>query len=752
MELAALRDAALIPQLVAKTLGIPLSPEQPAYESLLAYMQSKVLLLVLDNCEHMIAGCAQLAQKILALAPDLRILATSREPLAIAGEAMYPLTGLTWPTADHGSADATQLLMQFDAVRLFVERVQVVLPNFIITPENAFALVHICRRVDGLPLALELASAHANVLTLKQIAERLDGHFDLLVSRQRSEPDARHHNLRATMDWSYNLLAPPEKVLLRRLSVFVAGCSLSTAEAVCAGDGIEREQVYHLLSSLVNKSLIVAQTLQASEARFSMLETVRQYAQEQLAASGESSLVQDRQLDCFVQLAEEAAQKLTGTYQRLWLNWLESEYDNIRAALAWSLESGRIEAGLRIAIAVYQFWTIRDYVQEGLGWLERLLARANEEISPLVVANALAYAAFLAGFRGNTAAQLAYGREAAALAEKAGDVGKPALKWALSAQSYGARAAGDHQTEFDLGQRVIQLNRESGDRYQLGLTLSLYSFTAMLLGKYDVAHAYLDEALPLLREAGNTYRIAMALNFSGDLARLEQEYLQALAAYEESSALLRELGAVRDLASSLSNLGHTCLHLGDVERAHAHFNESLSIQQDQKNTPGMAECLIGFAAVALVSELPVAGARLLAAAVSLGGQRVVSAWAATRMEYDRCLAAARSDLSEAEFQAEQVVGRAYSLEQALNFALSLPVKPETPFVERDQTRDLTSREQEIAALIALGKSNGEIANELVLSKRTVEKHIANILSKLMFTNRAQIVRWAIEFRLIKIAE
>jgi DNA-binding CsgD family transcriptional regulator len=338
------------------------------------------------------------------------------------------------------------------------------------------------------------------------------------------------------------------------------------------------------------------------------------------------------------------------------------------------------------------------------------------------------------------------------LAEAAGEEGKVALFWALSAQAYGARGAGDFQTEFALGQREIQLSRELGDPYQLGLTLYLYSPTAMTLGKYDEARAMLDEALPLLRQAGNPYRIAMALNYSGDLARCERNYVQAQTAYEESISLLREIAAVRDVASVLHNLGHTCLHLGDVERAHSLFSESMATQQAQQNTPGMAECLIGFAALAIVRNMPAAGARLLAAVVAIGGENIASAWAATRMEYEHTLALVRAGLTETEFQAEQAAGRTFSLQQAVEYAQNLPLKSAAPPAIREKPDDLTVREREVAALIAQGKSNGEIADELVVSKRTVEKHIANLLSKLGFTNRAQIVRWAIAIGLVNSSE
>jgi len=506
------------------------------------------------------------------------------------------------------------------------------------------------------------------------------------------------------------------------------------------------------VSSLAEKSLVVVQTLRRGEARYSLLETIREYAQEKLIASREWSEVRDRHLQCFLQLTEDTVPKLSGLYQQLWLNWLQDEYDNLRAAFSWSLESGRIEAGLRIAIAIYQFWTIRDYAEEALTWIGRLLSQADERISLVVHANALAYAVFLAGFRGNTGAQVAYGQEAAAVAEAVGVEDKLTLRWALAAQAYGARAAGDYQTQFTISKRVIQLNRELGDRYQLGVNLSINSFTAMSLGKFDEARAMLDEALPLLQEVGNPYRIAMALNFSGDLARLEHNYVKAQTAYEESVSLLRELDAPRDLASALQNLGYTCLHRGDDERAHALLDESMAIHLAQQNTPGIAECLIGFAAVAITNGATAAGARLLAAAVQIGGQRIASTWAATQMEYEHYLALARERLHKREFQAEQAAGNAFSIDQAIDYAKNLPLRLIATPAIMETPDDLTHRERDIVALIALGKSNSEIAQELVVSKRTVEKHIAHIIMKLGVTNRAQIVRWAFGAGLVKATE
>mgnify|MGYP001182131173 CR=1 FL=1 len=738
VALARLSDSTLVPQMVAKSLHVAEQSGLPIIEGLLSALRDKHLLLVLDNCEHVLPACSQLVEHLLATT-STTILATSREPLNVMGEMLYPVTPLALPP-DNLSVDD---IAQFDAIRLFIERARATVPAFELTVDNAGAVASICRKLDGVPLAIELASARVNVLTVEQIATRLDDRFSLLTAAS-PVTYSQHDTLRAALDWSHNLLNAPEQILLRRLSVFPGGCSLPMVETVCVGDSVEHERVIDLLSSLVSKSLIVADTLQRGEARYLVLETIRQYGQEKLMASGEWSSLRDRHLEYVLHVTEETEPKLRGQYQQLWLDWLESEFANIRAALAWSLESRNIEVGLRIVIALYQFWTIRDYVEEGFAWSERLLAEANESVSLAIRANTLSYATNLAGFRGNTAAIERYRHNAILIAEKAGDKDKSALIWALNAQYFAAHTEGDHQTEFTLAKRIIQLQREAGDAYLLAIALSTGSFTAMSLGKYSEARELLDEGLPMLRELGNPYRIAMALNFSGDLARCEGNYAQAQAAYEESIALLREINAVRDLASALHNLGHACLRLGDIRRAHAFFNESLAIHQTQGNAPGMTECLIGFAALNIVCDLLAAGVRLFSALVAIGGERIATAWAATKLEYEHYLALARAGLTAAEFEAEQAAGRTFTLEQAVAYAQDVAQSAIAAQKASQQPDALTLREREVAALIAQAKSNDEIADELVLSKRTVEKHIANIRSKLGFSKRTEIVRWAME--------
>lgn len=763
VDLASVADESLVVQTVARSLRVGEQTGRSMSELLADYLIERHLLLLLDNCEHLIAACARMVSGLLSACPDLHVLTTSREPLALAGERVYPVPALSLPSAEplpgNGiTPDVLEALSRYEAVTLFLDRAETIVPGFTLTSENARAVANICIRLDGMPLAIELAAARANVLTAEQIAARLDNRFGFLTSDRRDAIDGRHFTLQAAIGWSYDLLSPQEQMLFRRLSVFAGGCSLATAKAICTGDGIDGEQLLALLSSLVNKSLVAAETLRPGDARYTLLETIRQYAAEKLRGSGEGTAIRDHHLRCFLNLTEEAKPKLEGEYQQLWLNWLEDEVDNIRAALSWSLESGstelgeQLEAGLRIAVALYQFWTIRAYREEALRWFQRLLARAHEDLPLVVRLNALVYASLMASFHDRTALQMKYADEAAALGESAGREDKQALASALAAQAFAVRKAGDPDSAFTLALRAIELLRELGDPYELGLSLTLYSFLAMSVGDYEQARAMLDEGLPLLRQTGNTYRIAMALNYTGDLDRCEEEYARAVAAYDESIALLREIEADRDLASVLHNQGHATLHSGEVERARDLFRESMAIHQEQHNTTGMAECLLGFAALAIAEQAPATGARLLAAAEAIGGRQVTSEWAATRLEYEHYLQRARATLGEASFLKEQAVGQRCSLEQAVAYALETADKRAATAGARRKLDELTPRQREVAILVAQAKSNDEIAEELVVSKRTVETHVSHILGKLGFESRTQIVRWALESGLIEPSE
>jgi len=308
------------------------------------------------------------------------------------------------------------------------------------------------------------------VLTVQEIAARLNDRFALLISGQRTRLESRHQTLRAAIDWSFALLPVDEQILLRRLAVFKAGWTVDTVEAICTGERIAAEQTLDRISSLVNKSLAVADTIGRTQARYRLLETIREYALDKLEEAGETERLRDCHLELFLARAEEAAPKLSSSYQQLWLNWLEDEHDNLRAALAWSLESDRIEVGLRIATALVRFWEIRGYVPEGLVWFERLLAQADERISLVVQAQALANVSFLAMFLGDASTAMSYGREAVDLAESAGDEGNGVLIIALASLASGARVEGDYETAFTLEEQAIQLLRESpGQPFLLGM-------------------------------------------------------------------------------------------------------------------------------------------------------------------------------------------------------------------------------------------------------------------------------------------
>ncbi len=743
VELARLADSTLVPQAVAKVMNVVEQSGTPLMDTLLDLLGDRQMLLVLDNCEHLLGACAQLVEA-LAGCPNVRFLATSREPLGVIGETLYPVLPLALPAA-HLSLDE---IRHVDSVQLFVERARSTLPNFGLTPDNAEIVSTICRDLDGIPLAIELASARVSVLSVKQIQERLDRRFDLLVSTARV--DERHRTLRAAIDWSYDLLSASERLLLQRLTLFTAGFTLSTAESACAWGEIQRADVLDLLSSLVSKSLVVAETLQGSEARYRLLETIRQYAQEKLRASGEWISAHDGYLACFLRLTEEVAPKLREQYQQLWFDWLETENDNIRAALAWALEQQRIEAGLRIGTALYSFWQTRAYIREGHTWYERFLHQADERVPLAVRVNSLTWSSALASKLGDAVAATARGQEAVALCEAAGEEGKPLLTVALIGVASGARAAGDYQTTYTIGERLIEVYRELGDLVSLGISIMILGQVAIALGKHDTAQLLLEESLTLARAAGDKYRIAITLNYMGDLARSERQIVQAHSTYEESLSILRELGAASDIPATLHNLAYVCLYQGDIGRAHALFYESLEAQRAQDNREGVLEGLLGFAALASTTGLAAESARLYAAAVANGRGDSASLWALEKIEYEHYIGLARAKLIDADFEAEQAKGRALSMEQAIEYALNLPFGPPKPSQKGiEPAQELSAREHEVVTLIARGLSNGEIADELVLSKRTVEHHIANILSKLGFTNRAQIVRWAMENGLAK---
>lgn len=737
VELARLTDATLVVQAVARAVNVVEQPGRSLIDGLLAVLGDKHLLLVLDNCEHLLSACAQLVESLLTL-PDLHILTTSRTPIGVTGEMLYPVLPLALPPVTLLSNE----LHQYDAIRLFVDRARATLPKFELTPENAPIVATICHHLDGIPLAIELASARVNVLTVSEIAARLNDRFALLAAATHLI-HSHHRTLHAALDWSYDLLSPQERILLQRLAVFAGGFTLETAESVCVGGAIERGQLLDLLSSLVDKSLVMAETLIGTQARYRLLESIHEYAQEKLRASGETALLRDRHLALFVTHAEEIEPKLRSAYEQLWANWLESELANLRAALQWSLESGRIAAGLRLANAISEFWWFYGYQSEGRAWFERLLAEANEDVPLLLRAQASSIVTHFSWQMGDHDASEAQAKAAIALTEAAGEEGNFFYAFAMMSLANNLRVKGEYEAAFDMGQQSVELMRKVG--YGLAEPLSIQGINAIALGEYELGRNLLTEALSSIREQGNTHRVASILKILGDLARAEGDYADAQSLYEESLSIYRELDTPSDMASVLCSLAHTKLHLGKSERGYEFLNESLSLQRAAGNERGKAECLLGFGALAIGRGLPVQGVRLLTAAVTWAAESLLNTYPGERVTYEKSLAAAQTALTERAFTEAQREGRTLTIEQAIELALSMPLSADATQAENhERVHPLTPREREVAALIAQGRSNGEIAAELVLSKRTVEKHIANILGKLTLTNRSQIVRWAIE--------
>jgi predicted ATPase/class 3 adenylate cyclase len=618
IELAPLSDAMLLPQTLLNTLGLMEQASRSPLMILTDFLKDKRTLLILDNCEHLIEACAQLAESLLLACPNLHILATSREALGIPGEAQYLVPTLTTPDPLHATLDT---LRQYEAAQLFIERAQSALREFSITPDNATAIGQICSHLDGIPLALELAAARVNVLGVEQIAARLNDRFRLLKSSVRTALP-RHQTLQAMIDWSHDLLSEVERVLLRRLSIFVGGWTLESAEFICGGDGIN-DEIIDLLTQLLNKSLVLVDHNQGQEVRYRMLETIRQYSLEKLWAAGEAELIRERHLMYFVDLGERAEPNLRSFDMVKWLDRLEAEHDNIRVALAWALESN-IEAQLRLAGALLWFWHIRGHRQEGIEWLEQGLSidqteRGDQPITPsraMIRGKALNTIAVLESVSliGKPAERL---EESRALFEALGPAGKQGMAYALLrladwtsdvdkekamldeslALFYEIRdkfgiaeclisltgsawREGDYERANALEKEHLALRKEIGDKDGIAIAYAHSGNTAFLRGNYEEAKKLLEESLADFREVNNKLGIGLVLTLLSDVAWEQGDHEQAVRVIEEALVLGQDLGDKAFIASRLGELGLMAWAHGDYKQATQKFEASLAISQE----------------------------------------------------------------------------------------------------------------------------------------------------------------------------
>jgi predicted ATPase/DNA-binding transcriptional regulator YiaG len=738
---------ALVAEAVAATLRVRAPPGQPLADALAAALQSKGVLLVLDNCEHLVDACARLAELLLRACPGVRVLATSREPLGIGGEALYRVPPLALPnigqsrkrspghrvdTGDdaHDSSrpcapapsgrvepvvpleEGLAAIAAAPAVRLFVDRSVAVLPSFALTEQNAAAVTQICSRLDGIPLALELAAARMRVLSPEQIAHRLDDRFRLLTGGSRTA-QPRQQTLRAALDWSWDLLTEPERVLFARLSVFAGSFTLDAAEAVCSVETprplLPSDGVLDLLTQLVDKSLVVRQERDMSRpegaARYRLLEIMREYAREKLSLR-DAGHVRPRHRDWYLVLAERADSQMLGPEQHVWLERLEEEHDNLRAALHWSLDQGAAEAGLRLARALGHFWSTRGYLREGRQWLEVMLA-AGRDLPPSLRMSALGVASGIVGQQGDLIGSRALLEEGLILSRAEGDKRNTAAL--LGRLGYIDMSLGDHARASASLEEALAIRQELGDREGLASSLFYLGLVSRLRGDFARAGAALTECLALAREQDNTMGIALALGglanlavHQGDLDRgralheqslplyrelhdqpgtiialnnlgiiaLQQDDERASALLSESLARARALGQRPSVAVALRALGYLALRQQDSATARALLEESLALGRALGTRGQVIDCLAGLAGVALAEGQAVRAARLCGAVDALSEAMGEALDPLTRAVSQRTLTGAGGQLGQTAAQAAWTAGRELSLEHASSEALT----------------------------------------------------------------------------------
>jgi len=680
VELAGLGDATLVARAVADALGVRERPGQDLSATVCDFLEPRQVVLVLDTCEHLRDGCGALAALLLQRCVGVRLLATSRHVLGIAGETVWRVAGLAVPDAGVAAdpADPADLL-RFDAVRLLVERGQAVRPTFVLTERNAPAVLRICRRLDGLPLALELAAARLGHLRVEDVAARLDDRFALLTGgSQTSLP--RQQTLRATMEWSYGLLTVAEQAVLRRLAVFAGGCTLEAAAAVCVGAGVDDAGdvgVVDLLARLIDKSLLALEE-RDDMGRYRLLETVRQYGREQLEAAGEAAEARERHLDWSLTLAEAAEQALTGPDQVQWLTRLEGDHDNLRAALTWTRETGQHARGLRLAAALWRFWYTRGYLSEGRQWLDALLTltRQNGDVGAATVrATALNAAGVLARGQGDYAPAVALSTASLQLCRDEGNTQGSAN--ALANLGNVACDQGGYKQAIVLFEESLALRRDSADAWGTANALNALGIIALDQGDYERAEALLSDSLALKRACGDTQGIATALTNLGGVALDVGDDPRAVVLLEESVALKQELGDPWSLAISVMNLAHVARKQRAWEQAITLYRRSLALYWGVGHKVGVAMALEYLAGCSCMRGQPRRAGRLLGAAATLRTAIGVPILLPDRADHERALAVTRGALGNDAFAAAWTGGQALALERVMAEALADIAEPAT---------------------------------------------------------------------------
>ena len=722
VPLAPIRDPGLVPSAIAQALGITEASGRTLLDTLKSYLSERHTLLILDNFEQVIEATALIGE-VLLVCPGLKALVTSREALRLRGEQEFPVPPLTLP--DQGSGKERS---RSEALALFETQARAVKPNFRLTGENAAVVAEICRKLDGLPLAIELAAARINVLTPRAILDRLS--LQLLTGGPHDLPE-RHRTLRGAIEWSYDLLTPHEQSLFRNLSIFRAGCTLEAAEAIGSAEyrvPSNQHSVLDGLSSLINKSLLRQEEGEEGEPRYLMLETIQEYGLGLLEKTGEADAARHSHALYFLTFAEEAEGEMRGPRQGEWVTRLGQEHDNLRAALDWCRSASEgVEIGLRIAGALALFWRVRSHLSEGR---ERMLA-------------ALA-AADAASAHGDSSLQ------------------KPLAK-VLGEAGWLAFLQGDFRQARDLCARSLSIHRDLGNKAGIATMLIRLGATEGHLGEYESAREMLHEGLSLSRELDDLYGVSTSLNILGELARLHGDYGAARPLYEESLGIKREMGGKMGIAVGLHNLARVAHHQGSEAEAEALFTEGLSLFHDLGSKLDVAMCLAGLGGVAAAGGRSRRAARLLGAAGMMLGEVGAIVWLADRADYERDIEAVRAQINPSLFAACWSEGQEMGMEQAVNYALraedklgvisstqsagasSTPRRKSAPDVD---VPPLTQRERDVLRLVAQGLTNAQVAQRLVLSPNTVSIHLYSIYNKLDVKSRTAASLYATEQGLI----
>ncbi len=671
VNLAPISDPNLVAPTIAHALGVAEITGRPVEESLHAFLRAKRTLLLLDNFEQVI-DAAPLVAELLAVAPHLKVLVTSRAVLHLYGEhevavpplALPPTTDNRRPTTDDQAADKRDAITQYESVRLFIARAQAAKSDFTVTNDNAPAVAEICYRLDGLPLAIELAAARIKFLPPEALLARLERRLQVLTGGPRDLP-VRQQTLRNTIDWSYNLLDQGEQALFRRLGVFVGGCTLEAAAAVCNADGDLPLDLVDGVASLTDKSLLRHIEGPDGEPRFTMLETVSEYAQERLEESGEAESIRRQHANHFLALAEAAELHRYTATQGLWLLRLDADHDNMRAALARSqTAAASVDVGARLAGALQWFWYIRRYKSEGRAWFERVLQQSTSAAAP-----ARAKVLYGAGrFQSDGGRANALIEQALALWRELGD--KLGMADALLNLGRVARAQGDYERSGKLLQESLALFREQ--QIMWGIVWALISLGDVALDQGDPAQALgpVQEALALTQRLGDTYGNMWARCLLGRLAHLQCDLERAAMLLEESLAWLRNWGSP-SMFEILNDLGRVALDQGDTDRAAALFGESLKLSWEPENEIGITLSLVGLAGVAGELGQPTRAAQLLGVAEAVRESIGRSLTPVERTVFDRYATTIRAQLDDATFAVMWAEGKKMTLEQAIEEALNV---------------------------------------------------------------------------------